>query len=150
MARRLLARRWTADEDADLSRMWIAGRPVARIALKMGRGKSSIYVRAAALGLPTRPSFRRSPPLAPGQIRVSLSRPSHLWMLGEMQRRSLSREWTEAERDEFRKMWLDGATLLRIASRLRRSKYAVERQRQVLGLPTRSEVLRRKENRDRV
>jgi hypothetical protein len=62
-----------------------------------------------------------------------------------MQRRSLTRAWTEAERDEFRRMWLGGATLLKIASRLRRSKYAIERQRQVLGLPTRTEVLQRKE-----
>jgi hypothetical protein len=78
MARRLLARRWTADEDADLLRMWIAGRPAARIAVKMRRGRSSIYVRAAALGLPTRPSFKRSPPLAPRQVRVSSLPPSHL------------------------------------------------------------------------
>lgn len=78
MARRLLARRWTADEDADLLRLWIAGWPVARIAVKMRRGKSSIYVRAAALGLPTKPSFRRSPPLAPEQVPASALRPSHL------------------------------------------------------------------------
>jgi hypothetical protein len=63
-----------------------------------------------------------------------------------MQRRSLSRAWTEVEREEFRRMWLGGATLLKIASRLRRSKYAVERQRQLLGLPTRTEVLQRKES----
>ena len=62
-----------------------------------------------------------------------------------MQRRSLSRAWTDAERDEFRRMWLGGASLIKIASRLRRSKYSIERQRQVLGLPTRTEVLHRKE-----
>jgi len=67
-----------------------------------------------------------------------------------MQRRSLSRAWTEVEREEFRRMWLGGATLLKIASRLRRSKYAIERQRQLLGLPTRTEVLQRKESRDGV
>lgn len=78
MARRLLARRWTADEDAVLLRMWIAGRPVARIAVTMRRGKSSIYVRAEALGLPTRPCIRRSPPLAPTQVRASSLPPSHL------------------------------------------------------------------------
>jgi len=65
-----------------------------------------------------------------------------------MQRRSLSRAWTDAERDEVRRMWLDGATLLKIASRLRRSKSAIERQRKVLGLPTRTEVQKRTGNRD--
>ena len=50
-----------------------------------------------------------------------------------MQRRSLSRAWTEAERDEFRRMWLGGASLIKISSRLRRSKNSIERQRQVLG-----------------
>ena len=61
-----------------------------------------------------------------------------------MQRRSLSRAWTDAERDEV----LDGAALLKIASRLRRSKSAIERQRKVLGLPTRTEVQKRTGNRD--
>ena len=42
-------------------------------------------------------------------------------------------------------MWFSGATLFQIASRLRRSKSAVERQRKVLGLPTRSELLARTE-----
>lgn len=47
-------------------------------------------------------------------------------------------------------MWLDGAALLKIASRLRRSKYAVERQRLLLGLPTRTEVLHSKQQRNGV
>ena len=64
--------------------------------------------------------------------------------VAEMERQSLSRAWTEAEREELRRMWLGGATLLQIASRLRRSRSAVERQRKVLGLPTRSELLSRK------
>ena len=71
--RRLLARRWTPGEDAELARMWVDGRPVIRIALTLRKGKSSIYVRAAALSLPRRPSFRRSPPLAPRLARVPRS-----------------------------------------------------------------------------
>jgi hypothetical protein len=70
--RRLLARRWTPEEDAGLTRMWLDGRPVMRIALKLRKGKSSVYARAAALGLPMRPTFRRAPPLAPRQARVVL------------------------------------------------------------------------------
>jgi hypothetical protein len=62
----------------------------------------------------------------------------------EMDRRSLSRAWTEVEREELRHMWLGGATLLQIASRLRRSRSAVERQRQVIGLPARNELQSRK------
>jgi hypothetical protein len=62
-----------------------------------------------------------------------------------MPRQSLSRGWTDAEREELRGMWLSGATLFQIASRLRRSKSAVERQRKILGLPTRTELLTRTE-----
>jgi hypothetical protein len=74
--RRLLARRWTAEEDAGLARMWVQGRSVMRIALALRKGKSSVYTRAAALGLPRRPSFRRAPPLAPRQARVLMPGPN--------------------------------------------------------------------------
>ena len=65
--RRLLARRWTPEEDARLARLWDDGRPVARIAIALRRGKSSVYIRAVELDLPPRPSLSRSPPLAPRQ-----------------------------------------------------------------------------------
>jgi hypothetical protein len=62
--RRLLARRWSADDDADLIALWMRGRPAIHIARKLRRGLSSIYTRAKVLGLPTRPSLP-SPPIIP-------------------------------------------------------------------------------------
>ena len=71
MTRRLLHRRWTAEEDEVLSRLWLSGSPVVRIARKMGRGQSSIYVRAGALGLPTKPSLKRCSPVAQKALDIS-------------------------------------------------------------------------------
>ena len=68
--RRLLARRWTADEDAELIALWMRGRPAIHIARKLRRGLSSIYTRAAALGLPKRPSLP-SPSIIPQPVTPS-------------------------------------------------------------------------------
>ena len=62
--RRLLARRWSADDDADLIALWMRGRPAIHIARKLRRGLSSIYTRARVLGLPKTPPLP-SPSIIP-------------------------------------------------------------------------------------
>ena len=67
--RRLLARRWSAEDDAHLVDLWMNGRPAARIARKLHRPLRSVYTRAAGLSLPKRLSLL-SPPIPPNPMTV--------------------------------------------------------------------------------
>jgi hypothetical protein len=102
-------RPWSADDERQLSDLWIAGRPRAEIAARLGRTEAAIQSRARRLRLPIRPPFGGRQPL-----------------------------WTEQELDQLREQWQAGIPMKDIAAALGRTRSAVNNTARYIGLPRRN------------
>lgn len=112
---------WDADQDEMLERLWRGDVPVADIAMKMRRSKSSITSRASRIGLPD----RRASAVA-GKVVERQPAPNN----------PSKRRWTRRATDRLRELYAEpGADVHAIARKLRRSPKAIYNKAAEMNLP---------------
>jgi hypothetical protein len=147
---RLMAGRWTRQQDVTLRRRYRAGVPRQRIAAALGRSPDAVDARRRALGIPAHPRTRPWSRAADDLLRAAdaaglplaevarrLGRPAAAvrWRrhaLG-LQRHG-ARAWTPTDDQALGRAWRRGGDLARLGRRLGRSPAALRLRAVKLGL----------------